>query len=214
VRGLRIAWSEDLGFLAHEEESAALARGCLSVFEDMGATVEEADLALADPSWILQMLFGGTSVGLHSRRSADEKARMDPALVAYVEARAETRLADYVEAVVARQAIVAELGRFFTRYDLLLTPAVALPAFPLGRVDPDSVAGQPVSHLGWSLGYVFNWSGQPAISVPAGWTKDGLPVGLQIVGRRLEDALVLRAAAALEQARPWAHRWPALAGTA
>jgi aspartyl-tRNA(Asn)/glutamyl-tRNA(Gln) amidotransferase subunit A len=211
VKGLRIAWSADLGFLPPEPETGAIARNAAKAFEEIGAAVEEADLKLADPSWILQMLFGGTSVGLHSRRPAEEKARMDPALVAYAEAGADLSLADYVKAVVARQAVVAELVRFFERYDLLVTPAVAVPAFPLGQVNPDSVAGRTVPHLGWSLGYIFNWSGQPAISVPAGWTKDGLPVGLQIVGRRLEDALVLRAAAAFEQARPWSHRWPAFA---
>jgi aspartyl-tRNA(Asn)/glutamyl-tRNA(Gln) amidotransferase subunit A len=72
------------------------------------------------------------------------------------------------------------------------------------------VAGRAVTHLGWTLCYPFNYSGQPAISVPAGWTASGLPVGLQIVGRRLEDALVLRAAAAFETLRPWARRRPIL----
>jgi aspartyl-tRNA(Asn)/glutamyl-tRNA(Gln) amidotransferase subunit A len=159
----------------------------------------------------LQTLFGGTFVGLHSGRSPQEKAQMDPALVAYVEAGAGLSLAGYAKAVAARQGIVAELIRFFERYDLLVTPAVAVPPFPLGQVNPDAVAGRRVAHLAWSLAYVFNWSGQPAISVPTGWTADGLPVGLQIVGRRMEDALVLRAAAAFEAARPWSHRWPELA---
>ena len=83
-----------------------------------------------------------------------------------------------------------------------------LPAFPLGVVGPREVAGREVTHLGWTLCYPFNYSGQPAVSVPAGWTASGLPVGLQIVGRRLEDALVLRAAAAFEALRPWAARRP------
>jgi aspartyl-tRNA(Asn)/glutamyl-tRNA(Gln) amidotransferase subunit A len=211
VRGLRIAWSADLGFLAPEPEVGTIAAEAARVFADLGAHVEDADLKITDPSETLQILFGGNSVGLHSGRSAAEKAQMDPALVAYAEAGAHLSLVDYVKAVTARQAVVAALVRFFERYDLLLTPAVAVPPFPLGRVDPDSVAGRPVAHLAWSPGYIFNWSGQPAISVPAGWTAGGLPVGLQIVGRRLEDALVLRAARAFEQARPWAHRWPPLA---
>ena len=70
------------------------------------------------------------------------------------------------------------------------------------------VAGRPVTHLAWTLCYPFNYSGQPAVSVPAGWTASGLPVGLQIVGRKLEDALVLRAAATLEALRPWASCRP------
>ena len=111
-------------------------------------------------------------------------------------------------AVAARQAMVDTLRRFFERYDLLLTPTLCLPAFPLGLVGPREVAGRAVTHLGWTLCYPFNYSGQPAVSVPAGWTASGLPVGLQIVGRRLEDALVLRAAAAFEALRPWAARRP------
>ena len=115
---------------------------------------------------------------------------------------------EYVRAVAARQAMVDALRRFFERYDLLLTPTLCLPAFPLGLVGPREVAGRAVTHLGWTLCYPFNYSGQPAVSVPAGWTASGLPVGLQIVGRRFEDALVLRAAAAFEALRPWATRRP------
>ena len=211
VKGLRVAWSADLGFLRPEPEIGAIAQQGMQVFEDMGAIVEEANLTLANPEWILQTLFGGTFVGLHSGRSPQEKAKMDPALVAYVEAGAGLSLASYAKAVTARQGIVAELIRFFERYDLLVTPTVAVPPFALGQVNPETVAGRRVAHLAWSLAYVFNWSGQPAISVPAGWTANGLPVGLQIVGRRMEDALVLRAAAAFEEARPWSHRWPDLA---
>jgi aspartyl-tRNA(Asn)/glutamyl-tRNA(Gln) amidotransferase subunit A len=133
---------------------------------------------------------------------------MDPALVAYAEASAGLTVVDLVKALVARQAMVDTLRRFFERYDLLLTPTLCLPAFPLGLVGPRQVAGRDVTHLGWTLCYPFNYSGQPAVSVPAGWTASGLPVGLQIVGRRLEDALVLRAAARLEALRPWAARRP------
>jgi aspartyl-tRNA(Asn)/glutamyl-tRNA(Gln) amidotransferase subunit A len=209
-----MAWSADLGFLAPEPETAAIAEAAARCFSDLGVRLDAADLTFSDPGWILETLFGGTSAGLHAQRPAHEKARMDPALVAYAEALANISIVDYVKAVTAKQAIVDQLSRFFECYDLLVTPTVALPAFPLGQVDPDTVAGRPVRHLGWSLTYIFNWSGQPAISVPAGWTQDGLPVGLQIIGRRFEDALVLRAAAAFEQARPWADRWPAVAAQA
>src|SRR5215813_2884968 len=131
---------------------------------------------------------------------------MDPELVKYAEAAASTAVIEYVSAIAARQALVDTLRRFFERYDLLITPTVCLPAFPLGIVGPREVAGREVTHLGWTLCYPFNYSGQPAISVPAGWTTSGLPVGLQIIGRRLDDALVLRAAATFEALRPWATR--------
>ena len=107
-------------------------------------------------------------------------------------------------------AVWGALRPIFERHDLLLTPTMPAVAFPLGLNSPLEAAGEP-DGLGWTpFTYPFNLTGQPAATVPCGSTADGRPVGLQIVGRRLEDALVLRAAAAFEQAMPWADRWPAL----
>jgi aspartyl-tRNA(Asn)/glutamyl-tRNA(Gln) amidotransferase subunit A len=105
--------------------------------------------------------------------------------------------------------------RFFERYDLLLTPTVPLPAFELGIEGPTEVAGRPVGRLGWTpFTFPFNLTGQPACTVPCGRTAAGLPVGLQIVGRRRQEAAVLRAAAAFEAAAPWADRIPPTVGAA
>jgi Asp-tRNA(Asn)/Glu-tRNA(Gln) amidotransferase A subunit family amidase len=210
----RVAWSADLGFAPVEPETGEIARTAASALSELGLEVEEASPELGDPSWILRTLYGGAQAASHAGRPSDEKAQMDPELVAYAEASAGLTATEYLKAIVARQALVDALRRFFERYDLLITPTLSLPAFPLGLVGPSEVAGREVTHLGWTLCYPFNYSGQPAISVPAGWTADGLPVGLQIVGRRLEDGLVLRAAAAFEQIRPWADRRPPVAPTA
>jgi aspartyl-tRNA(Asn)/glutamyl-tRNA(Gln) amidotransferase subunit A len=208
VTPARIAWSADLGFAPVERETGEIAAAAARAFDELGFEVEEASPDLGDPSTILQTLYGGAQAGAHAARPPEQKAQMDPELVAYAEASSRLTLVDYFRAVVARQAMVDALRRFFERYDLLLTPTLCLPAFPLGIVGPREVAGRAVTHLGWTLCYPFNYSGQPAISVPAGWTASGLPVGLQIVGRRLEDALVLRAASAFERLRPWASRRP------
>ena len=208
IAGLRVAWSPDLGYAAVERETAAIAADAALAFNDLGVKVEDAALALSDPSWILDTLFGGALAGAHASRPAEEKAKMDPALVAYAEKGAAITIETYMKAIMARQALVQQFVRFFEKFDLLLTPTVCVPAFPLGVVGPDSVNGQPAAHLGWSLCYPFNWTGQPAITVPAGWTDDGLPVGLQIVGRRFEDETVLRAAAAFEAARKWSDKRP------
>ena len=206
---VRVAWSPDLGFAAVEPETREIAEAAAHAFSEIGLTVEEASPDLGDPSVILRTLYGGAQAGAHAARSPEQKAQMDPELVAYAEASASLSVVEYLRAVAARQALVDALRRFFERYDLLLTPTICLPAFPLGVVGPTEVAGRKVTHLGWTLCYPFNYSGQPAVSVPAGWTASGLPVGFQIVGRRLEDALVLRAAAAFEALRPWAARRPA-----
>jgi aspartyl-tRNA(Asn)/glutamyl-tRNA(Gln) amidotransferase subunit A len=205
---VRIAWSVDLGFAPVEAETRQICAAAARAFAEAGARVDEATPDIGDPGSILPTLYGGGQAGAHAARPPEEKAQMDPELVAYAEASAGMTVVEYLKAVAARQVMVAALRRFFERYDLLLTPTLALPAFPLGIVGPREVAGREVAHLGWTLCYPFNYSGQPAISVPAGWTAGGLPVGLQIVGRRLEDALVLRAAAAFEQRRPWAARRP------
>src|SRR5205809_627473 len=115
--------------------------------------------------------------------------------------------ADHEAAQAARRAYTTTIDRFFARYDLLVTPTVPCPPFRAGADQPGWVAGRPTEYLSWTaFTYPFNVTGQPAATVPCG-TVDGMPVGLQIVGRRGEDAMVLRAAAAFEEAHPW--RFPA-----
>jgi Asp-tRNA(Asn)/Glu-tRNA(Gln) amidotransferase A subunit family amidase len=120
-------------------------------------------------------------------------------------------LVDQVTAVLGgtrrARSVLAPAGR----RDLLLTPTVACPPFALGLDFPGEVAGKPIAPSGWiPYTYPFNLTGQPAASVPCGFTRDGLPIGLQIVGRRFDDATVLRAAAAFERERPWANARPGL----
>jgi aspartyl-tRNA(Asn)/glutamyl-tRNA(Gln) amidotransferase subunit A len=104
-----------------------------------------------------------------------------------------------------------EVQTFLERFDLLLTPTVAVLPFAADERPPREIAGQEVSVLGWMpFTYPFNVTGQPAASVPAGFTEDGRPVGLQIVGRRHADRTVLAASAAYEVACPWSGRRPPL----
>ena len=89
-----------------------------------------------------------------------------------------------------------------------------MPPFPVDQAPPLEVEGRTVGPRGWiAFTYPFNLAGLPAIVVPAGWTATGLPIGLQLVGRRLDDARLLAAAAAFEAAAPWADRWPLTATT-
>jgi aspartyl-tRNA(Asn)/glutamyl-tRNA(Gln) amidotransferase subunit A len=106
------------------------------------------------------------------------------------------------------------MQEFHQTYDLLLTPVISCTAFPIGK-PPKTIDGKQIPDLGW-MGYTqpFNLNGAPAASVPVGFDSQGMPVGLQIVGRAFADSMVLRAARALEQAQPWADRKPALAEAA
>ena len=101
---------------------------------------------------------------------------------------------------------------FFERYDLLVLPTVAVKPFPVEQPYPTEISGQPLTnYTQWFfLTYAISLTGLPAISVPCGFTNDGLPVGLQIVGRRRQEATVLAAAAALERAAPWADKIPSM----
>ena len=108
----------------------------------------------------------------------------------------------------------SSLAELFTRYDLLLTPSLAVPAFPCGQW-PEVVGGKRLDSLSikenagyYPFSYPFNMSQSPAASVPCGFSSDGLPVGLQVVGPWGGEVAVFRASAAFEEARPWADRRP------
>jgi aspartyl-tRNA(Asn)/glutamyl-tRNA(Gln) amidotransferase subunit A len=127
----------------------------------------------------------------------------EPGLVAAAAQGLKTSVADYIRAQLKRADLHAVFARFFERYDLLLTPAMPLAAFEVGHVVPPSGDGGE-TWTDWSpFTYPFNLTQQPAASIPCGLTRDGLPIGLQIVGAIGADALVLRASRAFEEARPF-----------
>ncbi len=206
----RVAWSPDLGHIPVDPEVLELAEPAARAFADFGCEVEAPDLDLPDPAPILQVIYAGNQAGAHGQRPPEQLAEMDPGLVELIEEGRRLSIVDYGQAMVARAAYWDTMRRVFERYDLLVTPTISVPPFELGIVGPTVVNGRPVNHLGWTLCYPFNLTGQPAVTVPCGFTAAGRPVGLQIVGRRFADADVLQAAAAFEQARPWADRRPPL----
>jgi aspartyl-tRNA(Asn)/glutamyl-tRNA(Gln) amidotransferase subunit A len=98
---------------------------------------------------------------------------------------------------------------WFRDWDLLLTPAVSVSAFPAEKLQPDHWSQHDWDWIRWAeFSYPFNFSHNPAASVPCGFTAEGLPVGLQVVGRRFEDLAVLKACSAFEVAKPWAGENP------
>lgn len=211
VAGLRVAWSPDLGYAAVEPEVRAIAEAAARRFaDDLGCALEEGHPGFADPLDAELLLFyagvGAHLIGLGPER----RPLLDPGLARALAEEAEGRTAlDLARATLVRQRVWEACRRFFARYDLLLTPTLAVPPFAIGEEGPREVAGRAVGRFGWTpFTYPFNLTGQPALTVPAGWTAAGLPVGLQIVGRRYDEATVLRAGAAFEAARPWADRRP------
>jgi aspartyl-tRNA(Asn)/glutamyl-tRNA(Gln) amidotransferase subunit A len=119
----------------------------------------------------------------------------------------------FTDALIRRKMAVNAMSRFMARFDLVLTPTVPLPPFAVDLNGPGAIEGQAVADDAWTPAlYPANLTGQPAASVPAGWTDDGLPVGLQIIGRHLADRTVVAAAAAFEACRPWKDMRPSIRG--
>jgi aspartyl-tRNA(Asn)/glutamyl-tRNA(Gln) amidotransferase subunit A len=211
VEGWRVAWSPDLGHIPVEPEVRQIAESAARSFADLGAHVDQPDLGLPDPEPLLGVLYPFVQAAAHAARLPEEQAEMDPGLVAIAQQGAQLSAVQVGQAMAARAAYWDRMCRAFEQFDVLLTPTISVPAFELGIVGPTEVAARSVVHLGWTLAYPFNFTGQPAATVPCGFTQSGLPVGLQVVGRRYADGAVLRAAAAFEAARPWAALRPPVA---
>ena len=212
LRGLRIAWSPDLGYAAIEPEVATLGENAARTFAELGCELVDDHPDLPDPWMIEHVLWASAMAG--SRHNDFEHVRdiMDPGLVQIIEQGRKMTAADVAKARIDQGLYAAAWADWMRNYDLLLTPTLPCTAFPVELDQPGSVAGRETSYLSWTaLTYPFNLTGQPAATVPCGLASDGLPVGLQIVGRHRDDALVLRAAAAFEQARPWRDARPPIA---
>ncbi len=211
LRGWRIAWSADLGYAPVEPEIREITQRAALRFAELGAEVVEANPGFESPIDSFNVYFyGGIAASLHDYM-AEKADLLDPGLRKVVEQGEKLSGPDWGKAALARVGLWDIVRRFFERYDLLLTPTMPQPPFEVGIDGPATVAGQPVDRLGWTpFTYPFNLTGQPAASVPCGFTSDGLPVGLQIVGRRFADAAVLQASAAFEALQPWAAYRPPL----
>ncbi len=213
LRGKRIAYSPDLGHARVDADVATLVAQAVTAFEEMGATVE-----LVRPAWgpkgvDLARFFWPAGYLARANLYLDQwRDQMEPALVAMMEAGRDFTAEQYHVMRAAKLDYVEAIHRSFQDWDFLLTPAVSTAAFPAHLLQPEDWPQHPWDWLMWAeFSYPFNFSGHPAASVPCGFTEKGLPVGLQIVGRRFDDLGVLQASAAFEAARPWADKRPPVA---
>jgi aspartyl-tRNA(Asn)/glutamyl-tRNA(Gln) amidotransferase subunit A len=209
LNGVRVAYSRTLGYAPVEPEVIRVVDEAVKVFaRDLGCVVEEAEPGWKDPAQaFMGVVMAETDLVGMRRMAAELGDRMSPHLVDLL--RMPWTAEDFTNAVMGRKALVNCMWRFMRQYELLLTPTLAVPPFPILMQGPDKVAGRLTRAWSWiPFTFPINLTGQPAASVPAGFTRDGLPIGLQIVGRHLDDAMVLRASACFEAARPWRDNWP------
>ena len=203
VEGLRIAFSPTLGYVKNvDSEVADRVAAAAKVFEALGAKVKKADPGFDSPYEIFLTHWRVGAARLLADYSSEQRQVMEDGLREFARVGAETPLFDYLDAVAARSHLGRTMREFHEDYDLLLTPSLPIPAFETGLDTPDT--GNHERWADWTpFTYPFNLTQQPAASVPCGFTSEGLPVGLQIIGPMHGDALVLRAAHAYEQAYPF-----------
>ncbi len=210
-RGLRVAWSPDLGYAVVDPQVRRVTELAALRFAELGCEVVEDSPGWDDPADLFHVLFWGLMGAMVEDLSPDSRHLLDPGLLDLADMGRSISAFDVARAIQARGELQQRARRFFERYDLLLTPTMSLPPFGLGISIPSAVADQEVHGMQWTpFTFPFNLTGQPAASVPCGWTADGLPIGLQVIGNRRADATVLRACAAFELAFPWTGRRPDL----
>jgi aspartyl-tRNA(Asn)/glutamyl-tRNA(Gln) amidotransferase subunit A len=199
VADLRIAYSPDLGYAKVDAEIAAIVRQAVSVFADLGAKVEEKNPGFDNPERIFRTQWFSGAAAL--MRTIKQKDLVDPGLVEIAAEGAKITAQEILEAQMQRGALGTHMNLFHRDYDLLVTPTLAIAAFDAAKDTADAKLHN--RWVDWTpFSFPFNLTQQPAASIPCGFTKAGLPVGLHIVGPRYADALVLRAARAFETARP------------
>ncbi len=213
ISGLRIAWSPDYGYAGVDAEVAEVSAAAARAFEGMGCIVENSDLALESPfeTW---WVFFCSNVFITQGHLLD--APSDPlswyARMAIEDGKGFTT-GDFIKAMGARDRMINQFADVFDDYDLLLSPTMATTAFPVQEY-PEEIAGkQNANRKGWSFvpfTHPINTIGHPAASVPCGYSSDGMPIGLHIVGRKGDETTVIAASAAFERAMPWADKRPAV----
>ena len=212
VRGLKAAWSVDLGFAAVDPEVAELTEAAAhALVEEAGLELVDRPVELTDPvrTW---MSAGAVDLWLDLEEGMwpERKSELMGFVRRAFELTEETTVRRFARSYKWRHRLEEECAAIFADVDVLLTPATAVPAFPAEGPMPIEIAGREVAP-GMAVPFTMlaNLCWNPAISVPAGLTSDRLPIGLQIIGRRHTDEVVLRLARTFEQARPWPQRAPA-----
>ncbi|MEQ8252122.1 MAG: amidase [Oceanibaculum nanhaiense] len=202
VEGLRIAYSPALGYAKVDPEIAEAVNRAVQVFVDMGAEVDEVDPGFEDPAWVFRTHWYFGAANLYRKLTPEQRKLMDPGFVEVAEEGLTYTSEQIAKAAEARSSLGLTMNLFHESYDLLLTPTLPQPAFDAGIEFP---AGKGFSRWpDWApFSHPFNLTQQPAASAPCGFTKAGLPIGLQIVGPAHADALVLQAARAYEAAHPF-----------
>ncbi len=209
VKGMRLAWSRDYGFAAVDPEVVQVTERAAKLFAGMGATVEDANLKLDDPFDTFWNIFATASYTSYGHLFDEGRNELTDYGVTSMEHGRTVTGADLSRAIYDVDLLGRQMEEFFDDFDLLISPTLAVPAFPI-KQRPSVIGGREVDPF-WGFvpfTYLINITGQTAASVPCGYSSDGMPIGLHIIGPKGSEAKVLQASAAFEQAQPWAGKRP------
>jgi aspartyl-tRNA(Asn)/glutamyl-tRNA(Gln) amidotransferase subunit A len=199
IKGLRIAYSPNLGYVDVDPEIAALVEQAVKVLRKLGAKVTVIDPGFKDPMDCFRTLWWAGANFALGNLPREKKALLEPALAEVVEQGSGFTSRDIFEANRQRGALGTTMRLFMENYDVLVTPTLPVPAFEAGQLQPAST-DKSGKWVNWTpFTYPFNLTQQPAASVPCGFTKAGLPAGLHVIGRMFDDRTVLKVSAAYER---------------
>ena len=211
VRGMKLALSEDMGFVAVEDDVLSNLHACADALRDAGAEVDVVDVRWDNSmveAW--EMVWAVWHAAYFRQHLQDRRHDLSPAVVSLIEMGSEMSAVDFKKTEFVRTKQWHKLCRIFETYDALLCPTCAMTAQPAENTD--DMYGEQLSdgrYRHYEMAAAFNNVSQcPALSVPSGWSSDGLPTALQIVGHRFDDLTALLIGAAVENVRPWADRRP------
>ena len=215
IRGMRIGYSIEMGYAPVDPDIAKSVTDSVKVFEDLGAHVEEAGLELDPPPFeYWWTIWAANEKAMYGHLVEAHVEDLMPYTVEMVFHGVQVTGAEYSQALRQADEYRALLGDYFEKYDLLILPTTAVTAYK-HRTPPETIGGKPALKTAAGIPFgalpftmAFNISWNPAASIPCGFDSNGLPMGLQIVGNIGDEAMVLRASVAFEEARPWADRLP------
>jgi aspartyl-tRNA(Asn)/glutamyl-tRNA(Gln) amidotransferase subunit A len=215
LKGLRVAWSGDLRYGPVDPEVRSIAEAAAKRFTDFGCSLGEDAPTWPNPRDFHKTIYEVSQAGRQLERYEEHPDWIEATLAQMIENAKQVSALDHSKALLQRTVLYEHAHRFFETYDLLLTPQMPVGAWskaPGPEEGPREIGGRPTPTMFDRLPftYPFNLTGQPAATVPCGFTSEGLPVGLQIVGRWHAETTVLRAAACFEAAQPWAASRPPL----
>lgn len=216
IDGLEIGYSPDLGLFHVDPEIRAAIDDAVDAFAEAGAAVEETPVEFDYPkdeiqnAWrtFFQVLLADVELQIRESHGValleDHRETIDPLFASIVEAGRAHSVMDLKRADIVRTSVYDTVQDLLAEYDLLVTPTLAVAPFDKSLVGPTEIDGKEVDpFIDWILSWIFNMTDHPAASIPAGFTAEGLPIGMQLVGRRFADGTVLAASRTFEQRRPW-----------